>query len=201
MDEPALLRAAVAGDSTALTELLRGHAPALRAQLQIAPQWQSTLDADDILQVTYFEAFLRIASFEDHGPGSFFGWLRRIANNNLRDAIKGLERQKRPPANRQVRAAPGDSVVELFELMGVTTTTPSRDVAGAEMKSALDVALEALPADYAQVIRAYDLAGRPIAEVAAMVGRSAGAVHMLRARAHDRLRELIGANPFFSVGE
>ena len=47
------------------------------------------------------------------------------------------------------------------------------------------------------MIRLYDLEGRPIAEVAAEMGRSSGAVHMLRARAHDRLRELLGPESAF----
>ncbi len=60
--------------------------------------------------------------------------------------------------------------------------------------------LAKLPPDYATVIRLYDLQGKPIAEVAADLGRSEGAVYMLRARTHDRLRELLpGESKFFSA--
>ena len=193
------LQAAIAGDVPAMSRLLREHAPALRAQLVIDPQWRSVLDADDILQVTFLEAFLRIGSFSDHGPGALLAWLRRIADNNLRDAVKGLTRQKRPPPARQAAASDEHSTIELFELLGVTTTSPSRVLATAEMKVALAQALESLPEDYARVIRSYDLEGKSIADTAAGCGRTSGAVHMLRARAHVRLRELLGENPFFSV--
>lgn len=199
MNDDSSLQAAIAGDVPAMSRLLREHAPALRAQIVIDPQWRSVLDADDILQITFLEAFLRIGSFSDNGPGALLAWLRRIADNNLRDAVKGLTRQKRPPPARQTAASGDQTAIELFELLGVTTTSPSRVLATAEMKAALAVALDSLPEDYARVIRSYDLEGNTIAETACTCGRSAGAVHMLRARAHSRLRELLGENPFFSV--
>jgi RNA polymerase sigma-70 factor (ECF subfamily) len=199
MDLEVQIQAAIAGDPAAMSHLLREHARELRAQIFIEPQWRSALDADDILQVTYLEAFLRIGSFVYSGRGSLLAWLRRIADNNLRDALKGLSRQKRPPPARQTNPVGDNSTVELFELLGVTTTSPSRVLASAEMKTALAGALAALPEDYARVVRLYDLEGRSIAETAEACGRSSGAVHMLRARAHTRLRELLGENPFLSV--
>lgn len=200
-DEASLVAAAVAGDASALAGLLRLHGPRLREQLSIDRRWRSILEVDDILQVTYLEAFLKITSFVAGGAGSFHAWLRRIAENNLRDAIKGLEAQKRPPpAVAQRKSGHEESTVELFELLGVYSSTPSRAAAIGEMSVALRSALKALPRDYAEVIRAYDLEGLAIAEVAARMGRSVGAVHMLRARAHDRLRELLGpSSNYFST--
>jgi len=201
MDEDRSIQDAIRGDMEALSTLLRRHTPELRARLKIDPNWQSVLDVDDILQVTFTEAFLRITSFVPTGPGAFLAWLTRIADNNLRDAIKGLQRQKRPPPGRQAAAGGDGSVIELFELLGVTTATPSVHVARGEMTSALERAMAALPEDYARVVRAYDLEGRSIEETARTLQRGAGAVHMLRSRAHGRLRELLGQNPFLSVSQ
>lgn len=191
---------AVQGDTHALTELLRESAPRLREQLSIDKRWQSVLEVDDVLQITFLEAFLKISSFTPGGANSFHGWLKRIAENNLRDAIKGLEAAKRPPPSVSLHAPAGDnSAVALLDLLGYTSTTPSRDAAAGEARSAVDRALDALPPDYATVIRLYDLENRAIGEVAGAIGRSAGAVHMLRARAHERLVELIGpATNFFT---
>ena len=51
----------------------------------------------------------------------------------------------------------------------------------------------------ATVVRLYDIEGRSGPEVATTMGRSRGAVVMLRARAHDRLAELLGSgSKFFS---
>ena len=80
-------------------------------------------------------------------------------------------------------------------------TTPSAAAAGNEIRSALASVLERLPPDYATVIKLYDLQGRSASELAAELNRSEGAVYMLRARAHDRLRDLLPSeSKFFSVG-
>ncbi|NET51613.1 MAG: hypothetical protein F6K09_23750, partial [Merismopedia sp. SIO2A8] len=59
----------------------------------------------------------------------------------------------------------------------------SRAAAAGEAHTAIDRAIAQLPPDYAQVIRDLDLAGKSVDEVASAMGRSKGAVHMLRARA------------------
>ncbi|MFO0837815.1 MAG: sigma-70 family RNA polymerase sigma factor [Phycisphaerae bacterium] len=195
-----LLNQAAAGDSEALASLLRTVGPQVRAGLRIDPRWQSVVDADDVMQVTYLEAFLQISRFQPDGLPAFTGWLRRIAENNLRDAARALERVKRPPADRRVNLpSPDESMAGLIEQLGVTTTTPSRQFGVAEAARAIDSALESLPDDYSRVVRLYDLEGRPAEEVASELGRSTGAMHMLRARAHDRLRDLLGSETgFFS---
>lgn len=193
---------AIAGDEDALADALAEHAGALRVRLDplVPARFRSVLEVDDILQITYLEAFLRIGTFTNNGPAAFFGWLSRVAENNLRDAIRELERQKRPqPQNRVALGNSEQSMCLLLEEIGATTTTPSRNAAAGEMKSALDHALAALPDDYALVIRQYDLEGRDAGDVAKALGRSEGAVYMLRARAHERLREHFSSGgQFFS---
>ena len=193
-DTEALVRKAVAGDEEALGRLLERHGPAVERGLSIAREWRSVLEPADVMQVTYFEAFLQVSRYDPDRSEPFQAWLRRIAENNLRDAIRGLQRQKRPqPSDRIELPSDGDSSSELFELLGITTTTPSRFAARDERSGLLNAALKSLPEDYGQVVRLYDLEALPITEVAKRMGRSAGAVHMLRARAHDRLREVLGS--------
>lgn len=195
-DVAANLHAAARGDPAAAKLLLERYGPRIRAEVDrdIASHWRSLIDADDVMQVTYLEAFLQIHSFEGRDESAFVGWLRRIAMNNLRDAIKELQRLKRPDPTRRVQPAGGDtSYVPLVELLGCTTTTPSRAAAKGELGRIIDGLLAQLPPDYGEVIRQYDLLGKSIQDVAASMGRSAGAVHMLRARAHERLRALMGA--------
>lgn len=193
-----LIRKAVSGDTAALEELLNRHAAAVRQRLVIDRKWSNVLDVDDVMQVTFMEAFLHIHKFDPGNAIAFTAWLRRIAENNLRDAVKELERQKRPqPEQRVVPSNRDESAAAFIEQLGVTHSTPSRSAAGHEMLSALHAALGALPGDYADVVRLYDLECRPIAEVAATMKRSAGAVHMLRSRAYDQLRELLGPESNF----
>jgi RNA polymerase sigma-70 factor (ECF subfamily) len=145
---------------------------------------------------------LRIRVFQPHGPASFVAWLRRIARNNLRDALRSLQREKRPNPRQRLTHAPSseDSYVNLIELLGATTSTPSRSAMRAEAKQLLEAAMDHLPPDYAQVIRLCDLEGRTGQEVAELMGRSRGAIVMLRSRAHDRLREWLGSGSAFLTG-
>ncbi len=57
-----LLDAAVGGDEEALRELLKRFGPRVRQTLRGRPgrKWQSILDEDDVMQVTYLEAFLHL---------------------------------------------------------------------------------------------------------------------------------------------
>ncbi len=189
-NEEALVRSAVAGDSDALSELLRRFGPEVERTLKISPVWRTVLEPGDVMQVTYLEVFLRISTFESDRASSFAAWLHRIADNNLKDAIRGLSREKQPQPRQRVRPPRyADSLAGLQNLLSTESATPSKNLQQREMCDQLEQAIAALPDRYAEVIKAYDLEGQSIDEVARRVGRSRGAVHMLRARAHDRLRE------------
>lgn len=197
-DEPTPLKSlvsrAVGGDAEAVSALLERFGPEIEERLQISRKWRAVLEPGDVMQVTYLEAFMQIGRFRPEQYESFPGWLRRIAENNLRDAIRGLERQKQPQPHMRVEAAVGaaESFVHLYETLAATSTTPSRVFGKADTKRLLEESINQLPPDYAKTIRMYDLDGRPISEICEAMGRSAGAVHMLRARAHERLCELLG---------
>jgi RNA polymerase sigma-70 factor (ECF subfamily) len=204
LDE-SLIQRASEGDQDALAALLGEVTPELRARVdsRIGKAYRGALDADDILQVTFVEAFMRINTFENRGGEAFMGWLSRIAENNLRDAIRALDAAKRPSPTKRVHAkrTNDESYATLVGVLGGTFTTPSRVAAAGEAHTAIDRAIAQLPPDYAQVIRDLDLAGKSVEEVASAMGRSKGAVHMLRARAHEALRDQMGnASQFFSFG-
>lgn len=188
-----LVARAVKGDVDGLSELLAIFGPRIESNLKIGRSWRPMIEPGDVMQVTYLEAFLQISGFRPELAGSFEAWLRRIAENNLRDAIRGLERQKQlPPERRIERFESTDSYVGLFERIAATTTTPSRLAARNDIQRLLNAAIDRLPPDYAAAVRLYDLEGRTIADVSAAMHRSTGAIHMLRARAHERLGELLG---------
>lgn len=190
----ALLADARRGDRDALTVLLTQHGPTVRGVVtaELGSQYRTVLDEDDVMQVTYLEAFLRISDLNAGDARGFVVWLTQIAKNNLRDAIRGLTRDKRPDPRRRMHAAsPDESAVALIELAGCDSTTPSRIAGAAERRGILTDALAQLPADYARVLREYDLACKPVEEVAANMKRSTGAIFMLRARAIERLRDVL----------
>ncbi len=190
-----LLSEATTGSGEALAELLERLGPRVRAEIDgdISSRWQSLLSVDDVMQQTYLDAFLIIRQFRSRDPGSLRGWLAIRAKRNLTDAIRMLEADKRGGGHRRVEAlASEDSMVALFDLIGASTT-PSRFAARSEGCAALKEAVNRLPAIYRQVVTMYDLEGMNAQEVSGKISRSVGAVHMLRARAHDQLAELLGA--------
>jgi len=200
-----LLTRAMGGDQDALADLLECMGVELRPRIaaKISKRWSSVLDADDVMQVTYMEAILQIDQFSHGGIDGFRAWLTRLAEHNLIDAVRGLEAAKRPNPSKRVQPKPAsESMSDLVAMLGVTYTTPSRVAARDEANQFLDQALNKLPTDYGKVIRMYDLQDKPIEEVATELGRSTGAVYMLRARAHERLREAMGtaANYFSTPG-
>ena len=150
------------------------------------------------MQITYLEAYLRIATQRARSAAGFRGWLAQIAENNLRDAIRALQRDKRPESHRRVTRGSGTSAETLVATLMDASPTAGSIAAGREAVSRLREALKRLPDSYRQVVVELDLAERPVAEVAADMERSPGAVHMLRARALDRLRELLGGGIPFS---
>lgn len=194
-DEESLVARAVSGHEPALSELLQAVGPTIRCRIasQIPARFRGVLSEDDVLQQAYVDAYLDIRRFVSRGPGAFRGWLTTLAERNLTDAIRMLDAAKR--GGGRVQLAPQnveDSAAALYELLGATNTTPSRLVARAEAQGILCRAIERLPELYQKVVRLYDLEGRAVADVATELNRSQGAVFMLRARAHDRLRGIMG---------
>lgn len=192
-----VLAKVMAGDRACLIDLLEELAPALRIRLEskIPPALRVAVEADDVLQVTYIEVFGRIGQFKGGGLDGFKAWVGRVAENNLLDAIRAAQAAKRPdPAKRAHRARTAeDSAATLIDVIaGDSKATPSRFMARGEAVVAMERMLATLPADYARVIRLYDLAGHSADDVAREMGRTTGAIFMLRARAHDRLREAMG---------
>lgn len=195
-----LLRRATGGDSEAFRTLLQRHGPAVRRRImgRIPRRWRSVLTEDDVMQQTYADAIQSLGRFVPSAEGSFRGWLASLAKCNLQDAIKMLETVKRGGDRRRIEAvADGDAQVSLLRLLSADTTTPSQHAARREAQSALQRSLQELPEAYRRVVQLLDLEGESAAVVAEALGRSVGAVYMLRMRAHDRLRALLGATGKF----
>ena len=195
-----LLERARTGDEPAIEELLTLHDAGLRASIDINPKWRSVIGVDDVVQVTYLEAVLDLTKFQGNA-GGFGPWLRSIAKNNLRDAIKGLEREKRPHPDRRVGAPSGqDSVIWLWNILTGSLTSPSSVAARDEIRATLEARIAQLPAAYAEVVRLVHFQDRSIEEAARAMGRTYGAVYLLHQRALDRMRRLLGTESQFFSG-
>ncbi len=188
-----LLSQACNGDEEALVILLERTAPSVRRSIRgkISVRWQSALSEDDVMQQTFADAFLSIKRFE--GNTEDFGrWLRTLAANNLRDAVRHLSVAKRGGEHRQVLASPHDSVLNLWDNLADSISTPSVRARRNEANELLNQAVDKLPEAYRRVVIEYDLDQHTAQEVADANCCSVGAMYMRRARAHYLLAELIG---------
>lgn len=197
--EEALVAAAVGGDREALAMLVAGAMPRVRAICggRIPRKWQAMLSDDDVLQETAADALVAIGGFRWRGAGSFGAWFATIAHNNLLNAVRLLEADKRgggrqPLGGRgQVDQSSYDSLLATIAGEGLT---PSGETVRLERHRLLIEAIERLPPTHRQAIQRFDLEGGSAAATAEALGRSIGAMHMLRARAHRMLKELIDAS-------
>jgi len=193
-NDAGLVHRACAGDEQALVQLLEQAAGSVRRSIQgkIDPRWQSVLSEDDVMQQTYADAFQAIKRFE--GSADDFGrWLRTLAANNLRDAVRHLRAAKSGGQHRQVTHSHDQSSLQLWDQLADSISTPSLRARRGEANQLLTKAIRGLPDAYRQVVLQYDIEERSAQEVADFQGCSLGAMYMRRARAHDLLASILGS--------
>jgi RNA polymerase sigma factor (sigma-70 family) len=152
------------------------------------------------MQETYQDAFLNLRSFEPRSAGSFVGWLMMLARRNLLDAIRMLTAEKRGGGRNRFDPQAGGPPAALCSQLVRSSSTPSRQAARREAGTCLRRAIARLPAAYRTVVEMYDLEGCPVERVADALGRSPGAVFMLRARAHRCLARIMGSASRYLTG-
>ena len=189
-----LFSQAIDGDEDALIQLLEQFSDPIRRQIgrQIPRRFQSMIDADDILQQTFVDAIRSVTRLRNLNEAKFAAWLRTLARRNLIDIIRSLESHRRGGNARHVTANSWSaSASHLLDIVSFTSQTPSRAVATQESIDRLQRALVGLPQDYRLVVERYDLKSESIEDIAEFLGRSVGAVFMLRKRAHRLLSDLL----------
>ncbi len=105
-----------AGDRTAGDRILQRYEPALEVLVRRRIRAlgnaavQSRLSAEDILQDALVTVTRKRHEFEFRGPGSLFGWMLTIADNQVRDRVDYWETHKRTPNREQsLPAGAGDT--------------------------------------------------------------------------------------------
>ncbi len=205
--EAELLERAIGGDQVALERLMMAHHSHLSADLgqRLPVGMRALISVDDVLQETYLCAFRDIPSFQPRGPGAFYRWLARIAENRLLDAIKAERAVKRGGGRAKAEAPTGrepDSVAGWLEMLAVYERTPSQSAAGHQVVAMIQSALGDLKEEYREVLRLRYVEGLPVSEAAARMKRTEGAVCLLCHRALRRLRQDLGSSTrFFGPGE
>jgi RNA polymerase sigma-70 factor, ECF subfamily len=191
-----LLGQARVGCTDALGRLLELYRNYLRllARTQIDLTLRVRLDASDLVQETLLEAFRDFQQFAGSTEKELVAWLRRILVRNLADQVKHHKAQARNWGRQESLEALLDrssSAAEQALSRGIST--PSAQAARREQAVLLADALARLPPDYREVIVLRNLEHLKFEEIAARLGRSAGAVRMLWSRALEKLSCLMEA--------
>lgn len=197
-----LQRAAAAGDATALATLLRqSYDPLVRhIRGRLGAALRDSIDPEDVVQDVHVEVFRAIARFEPGGTNAFFAWLTTIADRRLVDRARAVRAAKRGGDRRRVRAASQaafTTVDTLVHALAVDNQTPSRIMARRDGAVAIRVALAGLKDEYREALRLRYDENLPVVEIAARMGRTERAVHMLCNRALKKLREAVGSASLF----
>jgi RNA polymerase sigma-70 factor (ECF subfamily) len=166
---------------------------ALLARWQLAPQLRGKVDLSGLVQQTLLEAHQARDRLADQPSAARAAWLRCALANNLRDEVRKLATAARDVGReRSLEAALDQSSARLEAWLAADQSSPSGQAQRHEELLRLAAALAALPEDQRRAVELHHLQGQPLAEVAAELRRSKGAVAQLLFRGLKKLRELMG---------
>ena len=150
-----LIDLARAGDLDAFEALIRSRMEAV-FRLGIAILGDEA-DAADAAQETFICAWRQLSSLRK--PDHFDAWFQRIAVNSCKTALRARRR-------RRVREVPSLAAGEIHE--------PYFDDRGPSDAAALTDTLATLPLDQRVILALHHLEGRPLAEIASLLGVPVG---------------------------
>lgn len=131
--------------------------------------------AEDATSQIFAQALAALPHFQDRG-GSFRAWLFTIAHNVVTD-----ERRRMRPAVS----------LDVAEAVAAPALAPDEFVIRAEEQHTIASLLRQLPPPQRQVLE-LRMAGLNAVEIAAVLGRSHGAIRKLQYRTLVRLRDMLG---------
>jgi RNA polymerase sigma-70 factor (ECF subfamily) len=171
-----IVREVQAGARGRFGVLVERHGARLR--LAVRGVLGDSADVDDAVQQAFVQAFAAIGTFS--GTASFSTWLTRIALN------EALMRARR--ARRAIR-------VERLEPPPGVADDPEREAAAREAMARVVAAVDQLAAAHREVLALRHESGLSLAEIAARLGVSEGAVKVRLHRARAALRRAVTASP------
>jgi RNA polymerase sigma-70 factor (subfamily 1) len=139
-----------------------------------------------------------LSDYLERRPLPFYPWLRRFAWEHLvklHQRHLGARKRSARREEAQALALPDDSALELARRLADPGTSPSNRLVREELRDRVRAALAQLPEGDREVLVLRYLEQLSVAEIAAVLGASEGAVKMRRTRALERLCGLLGVRP------
>ena len=186
-----LLGQALQGDRKALGRLLEAQRAALhrQAERQLEGPVAVRVDASDVIQQTFLEAYRSFPQFAGQDARELAAWLQSILDHKVAAAIRDHTLLQKRNVGRErslddSRAGAGPLKQEL----DAGHSTPSQKAIRGEEAERLSRALTALPADQREAVRLRHLEGWALADIARQLGRTPAATAGLIKRGMQALR-------------
>jgi RNA polymerase sigma-70 factor, ECF subfamily len=189
-DNEDLVERALQGDDSAFEELCKKNRPRLRKAVWFGmdKRLMRRVDASDIVQDTYLEAWERWSKYLRERTMPFYLWLRQIARDKIIDLERRHLKAGKRAITREITLPPvGASSIFAARLLSAQST-PSRKLAAAELADLLHSALLKLPDKDRELVLAHQFENLTLGEVAQIFGISEAAAQKRYTRTIERLR-------------
>jgi RNA polymerase sigma-70 factor (ECF subfamily) len=199
-DTERLIGLAQGGDPDAREQLLARHRARLRQMIAVRLDRRlfARLDPSDVVQEALIDAYLKLPDYLRSQPLPFYPWLRQIAWDRLVELHRRhLHLQKRSVLREtgQGLPLPDDSALQLADRLLGRGSSPSARAQRDEQRERVQAALARLTPRDREVLAMRYLEQLAMAEIAAVLGITEGAVKVRHLRALQRFHELLDANP------
>ena len=200
-DDHAALEAARQGDRTQLEELLAHHRERLRrmVQFRMDRRVQGRVDASDVIQEAYAEAFTRLDEYARDASVPFYVWLRFLTNQKLAQVHRQHLGVQARDAARDVPLGGGATASETSAMLATQLvgqlTTPSEAAVRAEAQAQLQAALEDMDDVDREILVLRHFEQMTHVETAAALEITESAATSRYVRALQRLKGVLSAVP------
>jgi RNA polymerase sigma-70 factor, ECF subfamily len=185
-----LLERALQGDREALGRLLEAHRTALHqlAKRQLEGRIAVRVDASDVIQQTFLEAYRSFPQFAGQDARELVAWLQSILDHKVATAIRDHTLLQKRNIGRE--RSMDDSGVDGSPLKEefAAGSSPSQKAIRGEEAERLSQALTDLPDDQREAVRLRHLEGWAVADIARRLGRTPAATAGLIKRGMQTLR-------------
>jgi RNA polymerase sigma-70 factor (ECF subfamily) len=199
-DTDELLRQAAEGDADAPARLLARHRDRLHRMVscRLDRRLAARVDPSDVVQEVLVEASQKLEDYLRQRPLPFYPWLRHLAWEQLTTLHRRHVRAHRRTVLREepgLVGLPEDSALELANRLVSSASSPSQRLLRKELRQRVQAALLRLPWRDREVLVLRHMEQLSVAESAAVLGVSPGAVKVRHVRALERLRTLLDETP------
>jgi RNA polymerase sigma-70 factor (ECF subfamily) len=182
------------GDAAACQELLARHRARLRQMvaLRLDRRLAARVDPSDVVQEALADAARKLPDYLRQRPLPFYPWLRRLAwERLLKLHQRHIAADKRSVTREAPAPLPDESALQMARLLLAPGPSPSEGAQRQELCDRVRAALGRLGQRDREVLVLRYLEQMSTAEIAAVLGTTAGAVKVRHLRALERLRGLL----------